>query len=380
MEVLCEQAEALAKLDDSELEDAQGRMQGLTSEWLAQNQRPGRLVQRFDKAQARFSERIEQLHERARQQAEQALASRAAQIQQLWEKRLAGEPIAVDSAGAGDSRPESELEQKLVAVTDRIADPESSVDALTETTEQNAELARQVVVEMEFLAGMDSPADDQKRRMDYQVKRLASRLGDRSQQPDLATELASLQHRWLTSLPHPPKIHSELAKRFEKCQTVVQKNDGTLMTITLPGRIAAVFLFMLAAPAVASEGAEAAAHFGLVSVLPPLLAIGLALWLRQIIPALFIGIWVGAWALNDFTLAGLGMGLLEAFQVYLVTALADRDHASVILFTAMIGGMVGLITRNGGLAGVVELIVDFADSVRRASIATVALGFCDLLR
>jgi len=226
MEVLCEQAEALAKLDDSELEDAQGRMQGLTSEWLAQNQRPGRLVQRFDKAQARFSERIEQLHERARQQAEQALASRAAQIQQLWEKRLAGEPIAVDSAGAGDSRPESELEQKLVAVTDRIADPESSVDALTETTEQNAELARQVVVEMEFLAGMDSPADDQKRRMDYQVKRLASRLGDRSQQPDLATELASLQHRWLTSLPHPPKIHSELAKRFEKCQTVVQKMTG----------------------------------------------------------------------------------------------------------------------------------------------------------
>ncbi len=147
------------------------------------------------------------------------------------------------------------------------------------------------------------------------------------------------------------------------------------MTITLPGRIAAVFLFMLAAPAVANEGAEAAAHFGLVSVLPPLLAIGLALWLRQIIPALFIGIWVGAWALNGFTLAGLGMGLLEAFQVYLVTALADRDHASVILFTAMIGGMVGLITRNGGLAGVVELIVDFADSVRRASIATVALGF-----
>lgn len=147
------------------------------------------------------------------------------------------------------------------------------------------------------------------------------------------------------------------------------------MTITLPGRIAAVFLLMLAAPAVASQGPEPVAHFGLVSVLPPLLAIGLALWLRQIIPALFIGIWVGAWALNDFTLAGLGMGLLEAFQVYLVTALADRDHASVILFTAMIGGMVGLITRNGGLAGVVELIVDFADSVRRASIATVALGF-----
>jgi len=224
MEVLCEQAEALARLDDKELEAAQGRMQGLTSEWLAESHRPGRLVQRFDKAQARFAERIEQLHERARQQAEQALASRAAQIQQLWEKRLAGEPVSVDSAETGDS--ESELEQKLSTVTERIADPDTSVDALTETTEKNAELARQVVVEMEFLAGMDSPADDQKRRMDYQVKRLASRLGDRSQQPDLVTELASLQHRWLTSLPHPPKVHSELAKRFEKCQTVLQKMTG----------------------------------------------------------------------------------------------------------------------------------------------------------
>jgi len=140
------------------------------------------------------------------------------------------------------------------------------------------------------------------------------------------------------------------------------------------GRLAALGLLILATPALASETAEAAGHFGLISVLPPVLAISLALWLRQIIPALFIGIWVGAWALNGFTLGGLGIGLLEAFQVYLVQALADSDHASVILFTAMIGGMVGLITRNGGLAGVVVWIIDFADSVRRASMATVALG------
>ncbi len=140
------------------------------------------------------------------------------------------------------------------------------------------------------------------------------------------------------------------------------------------GRLAALSLLLAATPALASETAEAVGHFGVISVLPPVLAISLALWLRQIIPALFIGIWVGAWALNGFTLSGLGIGLLEAFQVYLVQALADSDHASVILFTAMIGGMVGLITRNGGLAGVVAWIIDFADSVRRASMATVALG------
>jgi len=137
----------------------------------------------------------------------------------------------------------------------------------------------------------------------------------------------------------------------------------------------AILLLLIALPAqsFAAEG-DPAAHFGWVSVLPPLLAVGLALWLRQIIPALFIGIWVGAWALNDFTLVGLGVGLLESFQVHIVSALANSDHAAVILFSAMIGGMVGLITRNGGLAGIVEFIVRFADSVRRASLATVALG------
>jgi Na+/H+ antiporter NhaC len=138
------------------------------------------------------------------------------------------------------------------------------------------------------------------------------------------------------------------------------------------GLVGLLTLSALPLQAVAAEGS--AADFGWVSVLPPLLAVGLALWLRQIIPALFIGIWVGAWALNGFTLTGLGVGLLESFQVYIVSALADSDHAAVILFSAMIGGMVGLITRNGGLAGVVETIVRFADSVRRASMATVALG------
>lgn len=124
----------------------------------------------------------------------------------------------------------------------------------------------------------------------------------------------------------------------------------------------------------ASEASELASQFGWISVLPPLIAVALALSLRQIIPALFIGIWIGAWALNGFTFVGLGVGLLESFQVYIVSALADSDHAAVILFSAMIGGMVGLITRNGGLAGIVEWIVQFADSVRRASMATVGLG------
>ncbi|WP_395375296.1 Na+/H+ antiporter NhaC family protein [Marinicella sp. W31] len=110
------------------------------------------------------------------------------------------------------------------------------------------------------------------------------------------------------------------------------------------------------------------------SVTPPLLAIAIALLFRQVIPALFIGIVFGAWILNGFTFSGLGVAILEAFQVYIVEALADKDHASVILFSLMIGGMVGITSRNGGTHGVVKMIVSWAHNVKRACIATVGMG------
>ena len=111
-----------------------------------------------------------------------------------------------------------------------------------------------------------------------------------------------------------------------------------------------------------------------ISVLPPLLAILLALTVRQVIPALFAGVWLGAWAVNGFSLGGLWRGLLDAFQVYVHAALANPDHVSDILFSFMIGGTVGIISRNGGMQGIVDSIVGWADSARRACLATAALG------
>jgi len=136
----------------------------------------------------------------------------------------------------------------------------------------------------------------------------------------------------------------------------------------------------LTAPTVtlaATPAAEAAAasHAGWVSVLPPLVAIALALALRQVIPALFVGVWIGAWAAADFSVAGSLTALVRTADTYIVQALADAEHASVILFTLMVGGMVGVISRNGGMLGIVERIARFAGTARRARAATVAMGF-----
>ncbi|HLT45818.1 MAG TPA: Na+/H+ antiporter NhaC family protein [Rubricoccaceae bacterium] len=113
---------------------------------------------------------------------------------------------------------------------------------------------------------------------------------------------------------------------------------------------------------------------GWVSILPPLIAILVALAFRQVIPALFLGVLVGAVLIAGLSPAGIGEGFFAAFQVYILNALADESHAAIILFTFMIGGMVGIIQKNGGTQGIVNHIVRWASTPRRGQLSAAVLG------
>lgn len=111
-----------------------------------------------------------------------------------------------------------------------------------------------------------------------------------------------------------------------------------------------------------------------LSIVPPLLGILVALFLRSVIPALFLGVWVGAWLLTGLSMIGLGTSLLAVFDDHVRDALVDRDHAAIILFSLMIGGMVGIIFKNGGMEGIVAHAVRWARTPQRAQLATAGLG------
>ncbi len=113
---------------------------------------------------------------------------------------------------------------------------------------------------------------------------------------------------------------------------------------------------------------------GWVSLLPALLAIGIALALRSVLPALIIGLWAGAWALQGLTVKGAFVGLLTSFEIFVTNAMADRDHATIILFTFMVAGMVGIISRNGGMRGIVNFIIKGANNAKRGQLAVWFLG------
>lgn len=111
-----------------------------------------------------------------------------------------------------------------------------------------------------------------------------------------------------------------------------------------------------------------------VSVLPPLIAILLAFLLRSVIPALFVGLFVGAWAINGLTGYGAVTGFFETVTVYILEAAIKPDRMAIMIFTFMIGGMVGVISRNGGMVGIVDRIMPFASSPRRGQGVVALLG------
>ncbi len=110
---------------------------------------------------------------------------------------------------------------------------------------------------------------------------------------------------------------------------------------------------------------------GWLSVLPPLLAIGLALATRDVLISLFLGIFGGALILFDWNpFAAFG----RSIDSFIAPAVANPGQAGILVFTILLGGMVGLVTKNGGTHGIVERLKPFATSARRGQLATWALG------
>jgi Na+/H+ antiporter NhaC len=110
---------------------------------------------------------------------------------------------------------------------------------------------------------------------------------------------------------------------------------------------------------------------GWTSLLPPLVAILLAILFHQVVLALVVGIWLGAvlaFGADPFT------GFLRTFDTYIVGALADGDHVTVLVFSFLLGGMLGIIHRSGGTRGIVTVVAGWARTPRSGQLATWIMG------
>ena len=114
-----------------------------------------------------------------------------------------------------------------------------------------------------------------------------------------------------------------------------------------------------------------------LSVVPPLIAILLALLFKEVVSSLFAGILAGAFIAGGLRVDSIYYLLRNLWDVsagYFVRALNDSGHLSVILFSLLIGGMVAVISRNGGMAGVVRRLSVLARDRVSAQFSTYLLG------
>lgn len=92
--------------------------------------------------------------------------------------------------------------------------------------------------------------------------------------------------------------------------------------------------------------------FGWLSILPPLLAIILAIKTKHVYVSLLLGIWLG-WTIIDGwnPLAG-AVHTVDA----MVNAFKDESNTHVILFSAMIGAVITFTQYSGGMKGFIEWV------------------------
>ncbi|MEW5806036.1 MAG: Na+/H+ antiporter NhaC family protein [Acidobacteriota bacterium] len=134
-----------------------------------------------------------------------------------------------------------------------------------------------------------------------------------------------------------------------------------LLAIILPALLSLIFpSSFLASPS-----------SSILSIIPPLLAIALAMIFREVIAALLGGIYLGAlfiYGFNPFT------AFARLIDTILVNSVADRDHAAIIIFSLLLGGMVGVISKSGGTQGIADALTRFATSSRRGQLSSWLTG------
>ena len=107
------------------------------------------------------------------------------------------------------------------------------------------------------------------------------------------------------------------------------------------------------------------------SLLPPIIAIALALITKEVYTSLFTGIIVGGLLYSNFSFEGT---LTHAFYDGIVTSLADAYNVGILVFLVILGILVTLMNKAGGSAAFGRWASEHIRSRAGAQIATIALG------
>ena len=137
--------------------------------------------------------------------------------------------------------------------------------------------------------------------------------------------------------------------------------------------VMAVLAMTTGAFAAGEEAAEYVSPFHATawSLLPPVIAIGLALITKEVYSSLFIGILTGGLLYSGFQFEGT---VLHVFQDGVVSVLSDSYNVGILIFLVILGAMVCLMNKAGGSAAFGRWAAQNIKSRVGAQLASIVLG------
>lgn len=116
-------------------------------------------------------------------------------------------------------------------------------------------------------------------------------------------------------------------------------------------------------------------NVGILSLLPPIIAIILALRTKEVISSLIIGILSGSLIYSIFTADGILQTATKTIDVTMSVMVEKLSaNSSIIIFLGMLGALVMVVTKAGGSRAYGEWAVKKIKTKKGASFATFALG------
>lgn len=154
-------------------------------------------------------------------------------------------------------------------------------------------------------------------------------------------------------------------------------NRNTKMGLIVAISIIALFILSLWISSTPAD-ADNSVRFGILTLLPPLVAIALAFITKETVLSLFIGVFVGEFMLcaNDLNIISTAINAFLQMGSQIISCMADPWNAGIILQCLLIGGIIQLVTKMGGAQALADAFAKRADTPRKAQLFTWFLGLC----
>lgn len=107
------------------------------------------------------------------------------------------------------------------------------------------------------------------------------------------------------------------------------------------------------------------------ALVPPVVAIGLALITKEVYSSLFIGVLMGGILYSSFSFEGT---ITHIFEDGMINVLSDSYNVGILIFLVILGTMVCLMNRAGGSAAFGQFAADHIKGRVGAELATILLG------